>query len=152
MANLGWSGEGDTNHADFPAASLLYSGTRKTVGWLGEHDTSNAEFPAASLLYSGTQDSWMVMASTIAVLAWIPSALIYAIDFATTGTNPGFTPSVSGQPLPILSNGYVGLTWMKTLYILTRDLWPDGLANPYVGQLWPVPNTGGAQRGQAFPF
>jgi hypothetical protein len=152
MANLGWLGEGDTNHAEFPTASLLYFGTQKTLGWLGEHDTSHAEFPASSLLYSGTLKTLGWLGEHDSSNAWIPSALIYAIDLATTGVNPGFTPSVSDHPLPILSNGYLGLTWMKTLYILTRDLWPDGLANPYVGQEWPVPNTGGAQSGQTFPY
>jgi hypothetical protein len=108
------------------ASSLLYSGTLKVVSWLGQRDSSGPWFNAnSSLIYWQDQG-------------------------ASASTPPNYVPAGPGGP-PI-ANTYLGLTWMKNVYILTRDYWDISLSSPYVGQLWPVPNTGGAQSGQTFPF
>jgi hypothetical protein len=45
-----------------------------------------------------------------------------------------------------------GMTWMKNVQLLARDYWDQGLSAPYVGQIYPTPNTGGAQSGQTYPY
>ncbi len=47
---------------------------------------------------------------------------------------------------------YPGMPWMKNVVLLARNYWDQGLSTPYVGQLFPVPNTGGAQSGQTYPY
>jgi hypothetical protein len=47
---------------------------------------------------------------------------------------------------------YPGMPWMPNVLMLTRQYWDVGLSQPYVGQEWPVPNTGGAQSGQTYPY
>lgn len=51
----------------------------------------------------------------------------------------------------VFDGGYVGLTWMKNVFCLSRDYWQSVLSTPYSGQLWPTGGkTGGP--GQVFPF
>jgi hypothetical protein len=47
---------------------------------------------------------------------------------------------------------YPQMTWMKNVAFLCRDYWDVGLSSPYVGQEWPIPNSGGAQSGQTYPY
>lgn len=49
------------------------------------------------------------------------------------------------------NGGYVGLSFMKNVFCLSRDFWHNSLSTPYSGQLWPTGGkTGGP--GQVFPF
>ena len=147
---LGWLGQSDTNNA-YINTSLIYAGTRKTVLWMGQGDTSLA-YIAPILTYSGTLkgSGWLGQLDTSK--AWFAgTSLVYWITTAVNSPNPpGFVPAGPGGP--ILNNGYPGMTWMKNCYVIPRDFWPDTLSEPYAGQLWPVPNSGGAQSGQTFPF
>jgi hypothetical protein len=59
---------------------------------------------------------------------------------------------VVGGTVPPLFAGYVGLSWLKNIMVLTRDYWDPSLTTPYSGQLYPVPNTGGTQTGQIYPY
>ena len=88
---------------------------------------------------------------------------------------PGNTPSLSAAnntPVPYYAaslsftsapptavtnhNGffedYPGMPWMKNVAFLTRQYWDQGLSAPYVGQIYPSPNTGGARSGQTYPY
>lgn len=47
---------------------------------------------------------------------------------------------------------YPQMTWMKNVAFLCRDYWDQGLSTPYVGQLYPAPNSGGAKSGQTYPY
>jgi hypothetical protein len=46
---------------------------------------------------------------------------------------------------------YLGLTWMKNVWVITRDFWDKSLSTPYSGQLYP---TGGNNPGpgQVYPY
>ena len=49
------------------------------------------------------------------------------------------------------AGGYVGITWMKNVFVLTRDYWNLSLGTPYSGQLFP--HGGNAPGpGQVFPY
>jgi hypothetical protein len=150
MANSGWLGELDTNKA-YINASLIYAGTNKTVLWMGQGDTFNAFVPNI-LTYSGTLKVMGWLAELDSSKEWLAgNSLVYwAMTGISTSNPPGFVPAGPGGP--ILNNGYPGMTWMKNCYVIPRDFWPDTLSQPYAGQLWPVPNSGGARSGQTFPF
>lgn len=47
---------------------------------------------------------------------------------------------------------YPRMTWMKNVMFLCRDYWDQALSSPYVGQIWPAPNSGGARSGQTYPY
>ena len=51
----------------------------------------------------------------------------------------------------IFLEGYVGLLFMKNVFMLPRDYWDKALSTPYSGQLFPVgPGEGGP--GQVYPY
>lgn len=55
------------------------------------------------------------------------------------------------QSAPVLTGGYKGLTFMKNVFVLTRDYWDTSLSNPYVGQVFPHAGNAGSP-GQVFPY
>ncbi|VVB52822.1 Uncharacterised protein [uncultured archaeon] len=62
------------------------------------------------------------------------------------------TPPPAFNILNSMHRSYPFPTWMKNVWILPREVWINSLSQPYQGQLYPVPNTGGAQTGQTYPF
>ena len=51
----------------------------------------------------------------------------------------------------IFLEGYVGLLFLKNVFVLPRDYWDKALSTPYSGQLFPVgPGEGGP--GQIYPY
>jgi hypothetical protein len=150
MANSGWLGQLDTSNA-YLRSSLVYVGTRKVAGWMGEYDTSFAYIPSL-LTYSGTLKvlGWLGQRDTSGEWLAVTSLVYWAMTGLNIGNPPGFISI--GLGAPILTNGYPGVTWMKNCYVIPRDFWPDSLSQPYAGQLWPLPNTGGATSGQTFPY
>jgi hypothetical protein len=76
---------------------------------------------------------------------WMDSSGVYVGQPTNT---PPFPPSST----PYLFAGHLGLTWLKNIMVLTRDYWDPSLTTPYSGQLYPVPNTGGTQTGQVYPY
>lgn len=65
-----------------------------------------------------------------------------------------FRSATASDPLNgnVFLSQYPHMTWMKNVCILARDYWDQALSSPYVGQEWPVPNSGGAQSGQTYPY
>lgn len=51
----------------------------------------------------------------------------------------------------LLIAGFVGATFMKNVFILTRDYWTISLSSPYVGQIFPTGGNSGGP-GQVYPF
>jgi hypothetical protein len=47
--------------------------------------------------------------------------------------------------------GYLGLTFMKNVFVLSRDFWDTALSTPYSGQLFPTGGNSGGP-GQVYPF
>ncbi len=77
------------------------------------------------------------------------SAINYTPIFPFAPASP--PPSVSGIVPPLFA-AFLGLAWLKNIVCLTRDTWDESLTTPYSGQLFPVPNTGGTQTGQIYPY
>jgi hypothetical protein len=51
----------------------------------------------------------------------------------------------------IFNGGYTGMTFMKNVFVLTRDFWDSGLSTPYSGQIFPTGGNSGGP-GSVYPY
>jgi hypothetical protein len=77
---------------------------------------------------------------------------IYAQQVLFSSAAATADPNNGNVFLGTASMGMFGMTWLKNVTLLARDYWDQGLTAPYVGQIYPSPNTGGAQSGQTYPY
>jgi hypothetical protein len=83
---------------------------------------------------------------------WMDSSGVYV---GQPSSPAPFPPTPGGSVPPLFGGGgyyFYGLTWLKNVVLLTRDYWDESLTNPASGQLFPVPNSGGTQTGQIYPY
>ncbi len=81
------------------------------------------------------------------------------LDYGVNDTGGGWYPTtqpfgfggIAGNLLYMFFGGYVGLTWMKNVFMMTRDFWDSSLGTPYSGQLYPTGGNSGGP-GQVYPF
>lgn len=55
-----------------------------------------------------------------------------------------------GAPVA-LHDGYMGMSFMKNVFVMCRDIWGNTIGTPYSGQLFP-PDGGPGSKGQSSPF
>jgi|HubBroStandDraft_1064217.scaffolds.fasta_scaffold28152_3 hypothetical protein len=126
MTNGEWVGQGDAS-GDWMDSNALYLGPAEPLRlWIGQNDAL-ADWMDSNGIYLGSPDQ--------------PSL--------------PYPPTPGGAVPPLFGGGgyyFYGLTWLKNIMVLTRDYWDPTLTTPYSGQLYPVPNTGGTQTGQIYPF
>jgi hypothetical protein len=84
---------------------------------------------------------------------WVDSNGVYVSQVGQPP--PPYPPTPGGAVPPLFGGGgyyFYGMTWLKNVLCLTRDFWDSTLTTPYSGQIFPVPNSGGTQNGQIYPF
>jgi hypothetical protein len=118
-----------------------------SFGWLGSSDTSGDWMSSNGTYVGSPQRSayWLGQLDTSG--DWMSSNGTY-FGFVNFTPNPPFPPSST----PYLFAGYLGLTWLFNVMVLTRDWWPNDLLTPYSGQIFPAPNSAGVAQGQIYPY
>jgi len=72
---------------------------------------------------------------------------MFADGYTGVGTAFLSTPARTDQQF---TDGYKGMTWMQSVYMLARDFWSSLQASPYKGQLYPP--SGGSTPAQLYPY
>jgi hypothetical protein len=68
----------------------------------------------------------------------------------SSAANPRAAAGITLAP-SIFTGGFSGITWAKTVFILTRDVWAIQQTTPYSGQLFPTGGNSGGP-GEVYPF
>jgi hypothetical protein len=122
MVNPEWIGQGDASGNWMDSNGFFLGPATKSRPWIGQNDQFGD---------------------------WMDSNGVY---FGQPGNYvPPFVPTPPGVIPPLFASWY-GMTWLKSVAVLTRDFWDYTQTSPYSGQLFPVPNTGGTQTGQIYPY
>jgi hypothetical protein len=119
------------------------------IGWTQRTTTNSPPFPSFDFFQGIAGVTPVVLTATNTGNAgffgiWAAQVL-FSSQTATDPDNGNVFLGTANMPM-------FGMTWMKNVCLLARDYWDQGLSSPYVGQIYPSPNTGGAQSGQTYPF
>ena len=119
---FGFLGSSDGS-GEWYAASIKYAGSMGMIptGWIGKNDDSGDWMDLVGLYFG-------YMTQLAGGGAW-------------GAVGPGFA----------FRDGFVGISFMKNVLVMTREYWDVGLSNPYTGQLYPPGGSVGGP-GQVFPF
>ncbi len=115
-------GSGDGS-GEWYSATVKYAGSMGMIptGWIGKNDDTG-DWMDGTGIYFG-----------------------YMLQLAGGGAwgavGPGFA----------FRDGFVGISFMKNVLVMTREFWDTALSNPYTGQLYPPGGCVGGP-GQVFPF
>ncbi|MFZ0232418.1 MAG: hypothetical protein WA306_09390 [Candidatus Acidiferrales bacterium] len=117
--------------------------------WVGQGDASGNWMDSNGTYLGPATKSRPWIGQNDALGNWMDSNGVYIGQ--PTSIPPPFPPYPEGV-IPPLFASWFGMTWLKNVAVLTRDFWDSTQTTPYSGQLYPVPNTGGTQTGQVYPY
>jgi hypothetical protein len=150
MTNGEWIGQGDAS-GDWMDSDAFYLGPGTPLRlWIGQDDNSGDWMDSDGIYLGQPLGGPQWLGQSDALGDWMDSNGVYS-SYVNFTPNPPFPPTPGGVQPPLFA-GWYGLTWLKNIAVLTRDYWDESLTTPYSGQLYPVPNTGGTQNGQIYPY